>query len=882
MQTRIKKPVSVLLSLVMLLSVFAGLNVLPAAQAADAPAYLTFTGTDSFSIEANSKGWDDTLEYSTDGDTWTPWDGSAIGSAGNVLYLRGTGNTKISTSYYNRWIITAAGTVECGGDIRTLLNYQDPDAAAMADSCFAYLFINCTSLTAAPELPATTLADYCYSNMFSGCTGLTAPPELPATTLADYCYSYMFEGCTGLTAAPELPATTLVSRCYYYMFSGCTGLTAAPELPATTLVSRCYYYMFSGCTGLTAAPELPATTLAISCYSSMFSGCTGLTAAPELPATPLADSCYASMFYGCTGLTAAPELPAMTLADYCYSYMFYGCTGLTAAPELPATTLADGCYYYMFRGCTGLTAPPELPATTLADYCYSNMFYGCTGLTAAPELPATTLANDCYYYMFKGCTGIKLSRVQTDEYNTPYRIPTEGEGVTANNALYNMFANTGGTFTGTPSLNTTYYVPHVHHFTYLADGASVTADCGEGCDVTTGLTLTISAPTGELVYDGETPYPAALNTGYNTTAFPGEYAITYTKNGEAFTGTPVEAGAYTASVTVGTATASVSYTVAKAEPAYTAPTGLTALCGDTLLSVTLPDGWTWDDPADTTVGVVGADAETTDVSFPATYTDPENADITASADLTVTVSHDIENHAAQQETCGAIGWAAYESCKCADCAYTTYQEIEATGNHEWEWVIDTEAGCGSTGLKHQGCKNCDAVQAEGTVIEATGEHTYGTEGDARFTCTVCQTVDADKKAAAEAADAAAANQAAADEVIAKINAIGEVEYTEACKAKIDEARAAYDALTAAQKALVTNYATLTAAEARYAALKAAAETPDTPDTPAEPETPAESEASAKDGSECPLDGQHHGTGFFGRLRLFIHTIRHFFNQMFGR
>ena len=33
-------------------------------------------------------------------------------------------------------------------------------------------FSNCTSLTTAPELPATTLANNCYSKMFSGCTSL--------------------------------------------------------------------------------------------------------------------------------------------------------------------------------------------------------------------------------------------------------------------------------------------------------------------------------------------------------------------------------------------------------------------------------------------------------------------------------------------------------------------------------------------------------------------------------------------------------------------------------------------------------------------------------------------------------------------------------------
>ena len=60
--------------------------------------------------------------------------------------------------------------------------------------------------------------------MFQGCTSLTTAPELPATTLADSCYSSMFYVCSSLTQAPALPATTLADYCYYYMFSGCTSL----------------------------------------------------------------------------------------------------------------------------------------------------------------------------------------------------------------------------------------------------------------------------------------------------------------------------------------------------------------------------------------------------------------------------------------------------------------------------------------------------------------------------------------------------------------------------------------------------------------------------------------------------------------------------------
>ena len=68
---------------------------------------------------------------------------------------------------------------------------------------------------------------------------------------------------------------------------------------------------------------------------------------------------------------------------------------------------------------------------------------------------------------------------------------------------------------------------------------------------------------------------------------------------------------------------------------------------------------------------------------------------------------------------------------------------------------------------------------------------------------------------------AEANQAAADAVIAKIEAIGTVVYTETCKALIDDAKAAFDALTDEQKARVTNAETLTEAIATYESLQPA-------------------------------------------------------------
>ena len=225
-----------------------------------------------------------------------------------------------------------------------------------------------------------------------------------------------------------------------------------------TMATYCYYYMFNNCTSLTQAPALPATTLAESCYSGMFQGCTSLTQAPTLPATTLAESCYRVMFYSCTSLTQAPTLPATTLASRCYQSMFQDCTSLTRAPVLPATTLTTYCYSSMFNNCTSLTQAPALPATELKDNCYDSMFYGCISLTQAPALPATTLAEYCYDSMFWNCTSLKLSTTQTGEYTQEYRMPSSGTGTTATNALTHMFTSTGGTFTGTPEINTTYYL----------------------------------------------------------------------------------------------------------------------------------------------------------------------------------------------------------------------------------------------------------------------------------------------------------------------------------------------------------------------------------------------------------------------------------------
>ena len=370
------------------------------------PDYLTFTAKEAGStITFEWKTGSDVM-YSIDGGNY--WDEYTNGTeikldrVGSTVSFKGK---NVTTDYYNHF--TMNGIIEASGSVTSLTDGEgNKTDVNLSEKCYEYMFCECTSLTTAPELPATTLQPYCYAFMFSGCISLTTAPELPAEQLASFCYESMFSGCTSLTTAPELPAKQLASFCYEYMFYGCTSLTTAPELPAEQLAESCYKYMLSRCTSLTEAPKLPATTLQNACYKYMFVGCTSLTEAPKLPATTLQPNCYAYMFSGCTSLTTAPELPAEQLASFCYESMFSGCTSLTTAPRLPANQLALYCYESMFSGCTSLTTAPELPAKKLAELCYASMFSGCTSLTTAPELPTEQLAEYCYKSMFSGCTSL--------------------------------------------------------------------------------------------------------------------------------------------------------------------------------------------------------------------------------------------------------------------------------------------------------------------------------------------------------------------------------------------------------------------------------------------------------------------------------------------
>ena len=122
---------------------------------------------------------------------------------------------------------------------------------------------------------------------------------------------------------------------------------------------------------------------------------------------------------------------------------------------------------------------------------------------------------------------------------------------------------------------------HAHDWSYTlsSDGTAISAECGNAdglCGNTNGGSVAIAPPSG-LIYDGSAKTATLTTTGW-TAADVGE--ITYQKDGSTLSAAPVDAGTYTAGITVGGQTASVTYTIRQAVPqagdfAFTPPDTLT-------------------------------------------------------------------------------------------------------------------------------------------------------------------------------------------------------------------------------------------------------------------------------------------------------------------
>ena len=216
---------------------------------------LTFKATQDGSTVTLKKNGSPTGSFQTSRDGGNTWEDYTISSYNTGASITLNNGDKVSfraksdrsaqtTSGYFQFMMT--GKIEAWHNVMSLYRTNDFATYDTAmDFSFYRLFQNCTSLTKAPVLPATTLASSCYYDMFGGCDSLVKAPELPATTLSVSCYNGIFYNCSSLTEAPVLPATTLADDCYSYMFSGCHSLKEV-RISATKTVSGALNNWLSG------------------------------------------------------------------------------------------------------------------------------------------------------------------------------------------------------------------------------------------------------------------------------------------------------------------------------------------------------------------------------------------------------------------------------------------------------------------------------------------------------------------------------------------------------------------------------------------------------------------------------------------------------------
>ena len=211
--------------------------------------YVTFTAKDPQTFKMiEYEGYKISgLEYSVNNGDWTTLEagtGVTFGGSNGNLRLRGTNlnGTSVPSQYSTITFTNSNVPVACIGDIRTLLDWNNYATVNTENAMFIKLFENCSVLTSAPELPATSLANNCYYGMFSMCTNLKTAPKLPAKASKWLCYAGMFSGCTNLKSA-ELSIEFLRRGCCSSMFNNCTNLSSVTMLaPSKEITSSGFSY----------------------------------------------------------------------------------------------------------------------------------------------------------------------------------------------------------------------------------------------------------------------------------------------------------------------------------------------------------------------------------------------------------------------------------------------------------------------------------------------------------------------------------------------------------------------------------------------------------------------------------------------------------------
>ena len=222
-------------------------------------------------------------------------------------------------------------------------------------------------------------------------------------------------------------------------------------------------------------------------------------------------------------------------------------------------------------------------------------------------------------------------------------------------------------------------VTHVHNWTYTASGDTITATCkncsnNNGNDFSGG-SVTIQKPEKTKFNDGKDENAKVESVGWFGKAPSVAYAV---KDGNALSAAPVNAGTYTAGITLGNVTVSVTYIIDKAT--QTAPTGLTTK-GDIKNSGTgeiknTAEDMEYNISANATTGWITCDNGSTRVAPGTYYVRYKETDNYLASAVSAALTVKAHTHSGGNATC-------QKKAVCDGCG----QEYGELGNHKFTETV---------------------------------------------------------------------------------------------------------------------------------------------------------------------------------------------------
>ena len=252
-------------------------------------------------------------------------------------------------------------------------------------------------------------------------------------------------------------------------------------------------------------------------------------------------------------------------------------------------------------------------------------------------------------------------------------------------------------------------VTHVHNWTYTASGDTITATCkncsnNNGNDFSGG-SVTIQKPEKTKFNDGKDENAKVESVGWFGKAPSVAYAV---KDGNALSAAPVNAGTYTAGITLGNVTVSVTYIIDKAT--QTAPTGLTTK-GDIKNSGTgeiknTAEDMEYNISANATTGWITCDNGSTRVSPGTYYVRYKETDNYLASAVSAALTVKAHTHSGGNATC-------QKKAVCDGCG----QEYGELGNHKFtetvsKMYLKSAATCQSPAVYYKSCLVCDEKSSE--------------------------------------------------------------------------------------------------------------------------------------------------------------------------